>query len=361
MPPSILFQPPNHIGLGHISRLAAIALSVRQVRPDIRIPFAVEGSSHLLLESLDLPHVAIPSAHELFKNDRWREWTHAERHGLARAMCGAVLDCLAPSLVVFDTFPSMPLVAVARERHVPMVLCLREVKPGVSFDEALRPVLPLLTAILIPHERRGPSVLDGDVRVHYVGRVVRPGRASRARGTGERCRILITGGGGGGGETLAFYNLVLEAAGLARHDDLAAEWLFIAGPLFTDWAALRLIDGVQILPFCADLPAALADSDLVIAQAGYNTVAEIEQSGTCAILVPREGFYDDQRARADESAFANPRLRICRDRSAHALLNLIRAPVAQHDVDVRAPDGAMRAARILVGLLDHPASNVSDS
>ena len=74
-PHCILFQPPNHVGLGHISRLAAIALCIRKQEPSIRVQFAVEGGSHQLLESLGLPFISIPSAHVLYKTSDWSEWS----------------------------------------------------------------------------------------------------------------------------------------------------------------------------------------------------------------------------------------------------------------------------------------------
>jgi hypothetical protein len=45
--PTILFQPPNRIGLGHMSRLIAIALAVRQTAPGTRTPFVIEGGTRL--------------------------------------------------------------------------------------------------------------------------------------------------------------------------------------------------------------------------------------------------------------------------------------------------------------------------
>src|SRR5712692_8568803 len=120
--PCILFQPPNRIGLGHINRLAAIALCVREVASDIRVPFAVEGYSHQLLEALGLPYLSIPSAHTLFKSDSWNCWSQAERQGLALEISRAILARLAPGLLVFDCFPYVAIATAAIQTGVPMVL-----------------------------------------------------------------------------------------------------------------------------------------------------------------------------------------------------------------------------------------------
>src|SRR2546423_5965775 len=150
-PPCILFQPPNHVGLGHISRLAAIALHVRQIAPAVRVPFAVEGSSHQLLESLGLPFLPLPSGHDLFKTECWQPWSREERTGLALDLSRTILERLAPQVVVFDCFPFPAMAAAARERRVHMVLCLREMKDLASHLETLRGLEPHIEALLIPH------------------------------------------------------------------------------------------------------------------------------------------------------------------------------------------------------------------
>ena len=49
-----------------------------------------------------------------------------------------------------------------------------------------------------------------------------------------------------------------------------------------------------------DLPAVISRSILSISQAGYNTIAEILNSGTPAVVVPYEGGVEtEQRLRAD--------------------------------------------------------------
>lgn len=69
--PTVLFQPPNHVGLGHINRLSAIALALQEMHPSVRSVFVVEGSGHVLLDALNLPFVPLPSDHALFETEHW--------------------------------------------------------------------------------------------------------------------------------------------------------------------------------------------------------------------------------------------------------------------------------------------------
>src|SRR5439155_15170021 len=55
--PTIMFHPPNGYGLGHVNRLAAIALAVRKRHPAAALPFVLRDGNHSLLETASLPYV----------------------------------------------------------------------------------------------------------------------------------------------------------------------------------------------------------------------------------------------------------------------------------------------------------------
>ena len=132
--PVVLFQPPNRVGLGHINRLCAIALALREIDPEVRVPFVVEGASHDLVEAHGLPHLDFPSRHELYKSGRWEAWGVEERSRLAVSIARAIIEKLQADLVVFDCFPCENLAAAAIECRIPMALCLRK---GRNWDQYL--------------------------------------------------------------------------------------------------------------------------------------------------------------------------------------------------------------------------------
>jgi predicted glycosyltransferase len=355
-PRCVLFQPPNHVGLGHISRLAAIALCLRGQEPSIRVPFAVEGASHQLLESLALPFISIPSAHVLYKTADWSAWTVRERHGIALEISRAILKTVAPGLIVFDCFPSIAMVSAAIERGIPMALCLREMRDTAAHLATMSKFAHHIQAVLVPH---GEGTITAEEpwrsRMHFVGNVVRP--PAPAGVATQRYSIVITGGGGGQRRTVDFYNLALDAVAILRRQaaNEAANFdcLLVTGPLFSEWLELRLADGVRVLPYAPSLPSLLASASLVVCRAGYNTVAEVSEAGVQAICVPARCAYDDQHARAARNAQLDSRFAVFNSKDPAALAAVMREALSAPVVPpvAQASNGGSAAARILIGLL----------
>jgi predicted glycosyltransferase len=63
-----------------------------------------------------------------------------------------------------------------------------------------------------------------------------------------------------------------------------------------------VLGGVSTHSFLEDLPAKLGASDAVVGMAGYNTTAEILQSGVPAVLLPRTSPRREQELRASRLA-----------------------------------------------------------
>ena len=105
-------------------------------------------------------------------------------------------------------------------------------------------------------------------------------------------RVVITGGGGDFPGTLDFYNLTIEACANCRAEIPNLSSVVVAGPLFKDWSRLRL-NGSRLLPFHWDMPGLYDHANLIVCQAGYNTVAEVLRSGKPTISIPGERPLDD--------------------------------------------------------------------
>jgi predicted glycosyltransferase len=356
-PRTILFQPLNHLGLGHVSRLAAIALAIRQMDPLIRVLFAVEDGGHVLLEALGLPYVVLPSEHAVKETDSWASWDAHERSLLAAEVSRAILKSVRAELVVFDCVPNRALVAESFGAGVPAVLCLREMREMSKYLELMRDILPKIELILVPHNP-GAFELPEPPRgkAQFVGVIVRPSPTTELpKRDASIKRIVISGGGGGHPGTVEFYNCAMKAIGAVRERQLGIEARLIAGPLFHDWLKLDLQTGVRVIPFEPDMPGTFAAADLVICQAGYNTIAELERAGTRAIVVPAERPWDDQFARAERTARAHTHLRVVASASQAALAELVANQLSQphgpRKALVSQPPGAALAARLLHDML----------
>lgn len=320
---TILFQAPNSIGLGHMSRLAAIALALREQRPDVRAPFLIEGGSHHLLESLGIPYVSVPHRDD-FEAASWELWTNGERWQLVSAMASAAIRSLKPRAIVFDSFPLPAAAEITMQVKVPIVLVARKMQNMPAYFGQMETFNSFLRLVLFPHD---PGEFEVPVwlgrKSRFVGRIVRPAVVRHEpRQANSSKRVVISGGGGGYPETVDFYNAALAALASCRNRR-AVDTTLITGPLFRQWDDLKLIEGVKVLPFVADLPSIVAGADLVLCEAGYNTIAEVMQLGTTAILVPAPRFGDDQFERAENAAAESSVVRVWHQTSAEPLDILI--------------------------------------
>jgi predicted glycosyltransferase len=112
-----------------------------------------------------------------------------------------------------------------------------------------------------------------------------------------RPRILVTGGGGGDAQPLieTYVDLLATKRPTGTHR-------LVLGPDYPSAHQLCRSDltdlGVQIVAFDPNLPAAMADSDVVVSMAGYNTVCEALALGRRLVLVPRVWPRREQWMRA---------------------------------------------------------------
>lgn len=349
----VLFHAINGIGLGHVSRLVAIAFALRELSPSTDLLFAVEGNSHGLLEAAKLPRVTFPAAPHIFSEPS-DSWPRPRVERLIRSMAESITEVAGPNLIVFDCFPNRALVEVARRKGIPFAMCVRASKDMDHYFEGLKAVLREADVIIIPHhpgEISVPADLAG--KTHFVGSIVRPVAETpgRAGPSEQRRLVLISGGGGGYPGTVDFYNFALEATAKCREAEPELSALLVTGPLFHEWGRLKPVSGVRIIPFDPYITNSFRRSSLVVCQAGYNTVAEIVSAGVPAICVPAERKFDDQHERARATSAAHQQFHLWEGQDSESLsslmLRLLRAPRTDGHAGADSK-GSTLAAEILI-------------
>lgn len=136
-------------------------------------------------------------------------------------------------------------------------------------------------------------------KTFYCGYLKRPTVLAK-RAVGPPRVLVTTGGGGDGSDLIEAYLAGLST--LPRNVALRSTVIF--GPQMPQerrLALLRRFDymaDVNFLEFEADITNLYAESDLVVSQAGYNTVCELLSFSRRAILVPRSEPVREQLIRA---------------------------------------------------------------
>lgn len=286
--------------------------------------------------------------------------------GLAAALRGALrglrlLGELRPRLVAgVGGYASVAVVLAAGLRRIPIVLLEQNAVPGA----ANRLLARLARRVCVGFAESAAFFPPG--RTLHTGNPVRASvlrAVSGAHGVegGRRPGLLVFGGSAGAHRLNhamldAFRVLGPAAQALAvNHQTGVAELEAVRA----GYAALGLPAHVE--PFIADMGAAYAAADLVVARAGAMTCAEITAVGLPAILVPYPHASDDHQRRNAEILVTAGAAEMILDREltgerlASALRALAADPQRRATMRARAralgrPDAAERVAEECVRL-----------
>lgn len=292
MTPRLLFHSASRRGLGHVMRAANLARAVQARQPRAEV----------------LVHLTNPAAGPACGDVPW-VCSDPETPGV----WADLLAAFRPSLTVFDTMLPGPWAVDAP--GVRQAFVWRASVDARQQATARDARLQRMAAIVVPHtsEEFGallpPALQD---RTVFTGPIVRASDAAgqarvRARYSLAPDDVVVTstaGGGGFDGSAAWLHEVVTAAhrAWLARVPRL--RHLLVRGPLAPRLApdAGPDLPRLSVIDADLDLVHLLAVSTLVVAEAGYNTIHELRQVGTPAVLVPGPRTYDDQAARAGAMA-----------------------------------------------------------
>lgn len=356
---NIIFQPANHFGLGHVSRLLAIASVIRDRQPEAQVAFVLEGEgAHPLLDSAGFPYLALPESSHFCDDGIWTKWKGGDSTTVPFALAVAAIDRLQPDAIVFDSFPYMPMLRSAVSFGVPVVLCARQTRNDRAYFRNISAYSAMLQLLLLPHE---PGTVDVPIelvsRSRYVGTIIRePIPNQRHRATDSPADVIVTGGGGGIPRTVDFYNLAIAAfvrCRAARHPGLTCT--LVAGPLFHEWRELCLADGVRVVPYEPNLQMLMAAARLVVCRAGYNTTAELAGTSVPCISVPATTTQDDQVERARDLAARSPLYHTYLGNDPQTLAELVdkclTSPIARRQHAEIRGNGAQLAATAILDMI----------
>ncbi len=114
-------------------------------------------------------------------------------------------------------------------------------------------------------------------------------------------QVLVVAGGGA--DAFPMFSALMDAAPQV-HEQTGAEFLLVTGPFMPDEdvkALKRRAAGLAMTEIRRKIRgrSRVAQADLVVSMAGYNTTVELLNAGTPALLIPRSGPSAEQRTRAE--------------------------------------------------------------
>lgn len=321
----ILFYVQHLLGSGHVHRIRCIAaelvcrgIPVAVVSGGRPLPAArgddiewvqLEPLASSGLDFSTLVDTAGRSADAALWQRRARQLSDAWRRYRPRVLC---IESYPFARRQFR-FELDPLIETARgDRRVRAVVCsIRDILQRRSAErerETVEKVDAGFDAVLV-HGDPEVAALDASFgraadiggKVVYTGYVA-PSPVPRPSAAGGSEVVVAAGGGAAG---LRLYETALDAAVNGRLD---CRWRLLIGPAVgeTDFdrLAARSGPGVRVERNRDDFREVIAAASVLVAQAGYNTLADILVTGVPALLVPFEGAGETeqlQRARCFES------------------------------------------------------------
>ena len=324
-PHRVVLYTHDTFGMGHVRRCMNVIEELALRMPDAAIMLASGSPALRLLEKrpgnvdlLKLPTIA-PTG-EVGNSPSVLPLPTREIIKLRTRLIKALLRGFEPDLFYVDNFPLgarrelEPVLESLAGDKSKVVLGLRDIIddpdtirrrwPKQGVDRVLREAYD---RIFVFGERSlfdvvraydlEPAIAD---KIDYCGYAARPGGWERsgdrfaAYGLVDRPKVLVTVGGGGDGLPL----IENFAAAMALMPSLSA--LILTGPLqgkadrrAVEQACSSLGERLYCLPYIEDPRGLMAEADLVISMAGYNTVAELLSCAARMLLVPRDWRFGE--------------------------------------------------------------------
>jgi predicted glycosyltransferase len=308
------------LGIGHLKR--AVTLARAFAAQGLDVVLASGGSPVPGIAAAGVRLVQLPPARAAdlgFKtliDDSGRaidaEWKRKRSQALLAAWTAADPDVLVLELFPFGRrqmrFELLPLLeAAAAAARRPVIACsVRDIlgapKSPQRQEETLGLVERYFDRILvhadpsvIGFERSFPLAARIAGRIEYTGYVVDAVQAADdGAGKGE---VIVSAGGGAVGAGL------LEAAILAKPDTLLRDrnWRLLAGNNLPDGDFQNLARlaagaaGIVLERSRPDFTTLLANCELSVSQAGYNTLVEIVQARARCVTVPFAGGHETEQ------------------------------------------------------------------
>lgn len=298
------------LGIGHLQR--SLYLATELARQSFQVELVSGGMPHELtipetVKLRQLPPVCSPDGSfsrllDARGKDIDDNWRARRKHKLL-----AFFESFSPQVLITETFPFgrrmmrfelIPLLEAARHNVdcVQVITSVRDIlqpktKPGRN-QEICELIDQYYDHVLVHGDQKIAQLADSfalaeriDKKVSYSGYICAPGNALAPAGEGVD-EVLVSAGGSVTG--LEILKAAIEAKPLSGLNSL--HWRILVSPSIDDsqFRALQQLagEGFQIERNRPDFSELVKRARLSISQAGYNTVTDILNSDTPAVVIP---------------------------------------------------------------------------
>ena len=363
--PRILFYAVNGLGLGHVTRLLAIARKIREQAPDAEIVFFTSSEAEDVVFREGFSAFKVPSR-TLRLSSGLSPGTYSR---MLQTITLNLIAAFRPNLMVVDTFPAgaiQELLPVLRwgSRNI---FVFRAQRPDAANSLLMQNSLRLYHLVVVPHssgEEVVPlpegvdNIWTGPILVRDRTEAICRKEARRLLGLPmDRPTLYITFGGGGDVDMENSMQLAIQCLA-GKETPLGKLHLAVARPPLYRGS---VVPGPNVSPLeyypMAELYSAF---DCAISAAGYNSSMELLHHGVPTAFLPSPRQVDDQEARANRIAKAEAglclleRTRETLQSTVDRLLDPSVAVKLSSNARAMVPDsGAERAAAAILGLLPY--------
>jgi UDP-N-acetylglucosamine--N-acetylmuramyl-(pentapeptide) pyrophosphoryl-undecaprenol N-acetylglucosamine transferase len=306
--PRVIFYAVNGLGLGHVTRLLAIARALRRLAPQAEILFLTSSEADGVIYREGFAAIKLPSK-TIREACGLRKTTYLK---MAQSVTWNAISAFDPDVLVVDTYPSgsfEELIPVLRWRQK-NVFVFREQRRDSFQSDLLKAILPLYDLLIVPHEtveqvgdlpEPAKARAVGPILIRERNELLSRTQARAALGLPGRIdedTLLIYCSFGGGGEPESRRALELTSRAVSALPN--AHLVIGQGPLLLTEPEPRM--GMTVIRGRYPMMDVLPAFDAAVAAAGYNTVHELLFAGIASVLVPFGRILDDQGRRAHELA-----------------------------------------------------------
>lgn len=351
-----LFLPSNGVGLGHVSRLLAIAKRLDPVRP---VLFATQAQAAGVIESFGFAAEYIPSATYVRGDfEAWDAWFGYE--------VGRIVDAYDPAIIVYDgNNPSDGLIRAVAGRRDCRLAWIRRGLWGNTVSPYLRNAR-WCDVVIEPGElenqpdngttadRRHEVLPVSPIRLLDPGDLLPRLDAAAALGLDpNKPAVLVQLGAGYNRDIISLIDCLIGE--FRRYPDLQiaiAEWVNAAHSINL-WPGVKYLRGFPLSQYFNAF-------DFSVSAAGYNTFHEVLNLGLPTVFVPnRHPAMDDQAGRAEFAQSLGAAFEICENDLSDLpdLIALMMQPRAREYLVERGrglaqPNGAEAAATALAKIME---------